>query len=119
MDIANDARCKGGKSMIRFVLSSLAMMLLFAQGAFAQAQWDKVATALGKSGSEMPGQVYRVALPRTDLRVTVDSVEIKPGFALGGWVAFKSMGAVTMVMGDLVLTETEINPVMAKLFAGG
>src|SRR5438067_1011951 len=105
--------------MTRFVLSSLAMTLLFAQGAVAQSQWDKVATALGKSGSEMPGQVYRVALPRTDLKVTVDKIEIKPGFALGGWVAFKSMGTAAMVMGDLVLTETEINPVMTKLFAGG
>jgi hypothetical protein len=96
--------------MIRFVLSFIAMTMLLAPGAFAQAQWEeKVATALGKSGSQMPGEVYRVALPRTDLKVTVDGVDIKPGFALGGWVAFKSMGSSAMVMGDLVLTETEIN----------
>jgi hypothetical protein len=105
--------------MIRFVISFIAVTMLLGPAAFAQAQWDKVATALGKSGSEMPGEVYRVALPRTDLKVTVDGVDIKPGFALGGWVAFKSMGSSSMVMGDLVLTETEINPVMSKLFENG
>ena len=105
--------------MIRLVFSFIAMTMLLGHAAFAQAQWDKVATGLGKSGSEMPGQVYRVALPRTDLKVTVDAVDIKPGFALGGWVAFKSMGSSSMVMGDLVLTETESNPVMSKLFENG
>jgi pentose-5-phosphate-3-epimerase len=107
--------------MIKAALSSLAMLasLSVAPGAHAQSAWDKVAAALGKSGTEMPGQVYRVGFPRTDLKVSVDGVEIKPAFALGGWLAFKSMGADAMVMGDLVLTESEINPVMAKLFAGG
>lgn len=107
--------------MIKSTLSSIVLTtsLMFASGASAQTAWDKVAAALGKPGSEMPGQVYRVGLPRTDLKVTVDGVEIRPAFALGGWLAFKSMGADTMVMGDLVLTESEINPVMSKLFAGG
>jgi hypothetical protein len=58
-------------------------------------------------------------VPRTDLQVTVDGVSIKPAFALGGWLAFKPMGAGAMVMGDLVLTGNEINPVMTKLLAGG
>ena len=105
--------------MVRFVLSFIAMTMLLGPVAFAQAQWDKVAVALGKSGVKMPGEVYRVALPRTDLKVAIDGVDIKPGFALGGWVAFKSMGSSSMVMGDLVLTETEINPVMSKLFENG
>ena len=60
----------------------------------------------------MPGGVYRVALPRTDLKVTLDGVEIKPALALGSWLAFQSMGNEVMVMGDLVLTEDEINPVL-------
>jgi len=51
--------------------------------------------------------------------VTLDGVAIKPGLALGGWVAFKPAHGGVMVMGDLVLLETEINPVMAKLIAGG
>ena len=54
----------------------------------------------------MPGGVYRVGLPRTDLKVTLDGVEIKPGFALGSWLAFKPMGNEAMVMGDLVLPAT-------------
>jgi hypothetical protein len=97
----------------------VASLAVAAPAAHAQSAWDKVAAALGKTGTEMPGQVYRVGFPRTDLKVSVDGVEIKPTFALGGWLAFKSMGAEDMVMGDLVLTESEINPVMAKLFAGG
>lgn len=107
--------------MIRVALSSLALVasIAAAPDAHAQSAFDKVATALGKTGTEMPGQVYRVGFPRTDLKVTVDGVEIKPAFALGGWLAFKNMGTEGVVMGDLVLTESEINPVMAKLFAGG
>src|SRR5436853_861658 len=80
---------------------------------------SRVGEALGKTGSETPGGVYRVGLPRTDLKVTLDGVEIKPGFALGGWVAFQKMGSESMLMGDLVLTGDEVNPVMTKLTAGG
>ena len=107
--------------MIRSALLSLSVIasLVPAPVARAEAAWDKVAAALGKSGSEMPGNVYRVGFPRTDLKVTLDGVEIRPAFALGGWLAFQSMGADAMVMGDLVLTEAEINPVMAKLLTGG
>ena len=85
----------------------------------AETDWSKVATALGKSGTELPGGVYRVGLPRTDLHVTLDGVELKPGFALGSWLAFRPEGNETMVMGDLVLTETEIAPVMTELADGG
>ncbi len=85
----------------------------------ADADWTGVAAALGKSGAEMPGGVYRVGLPRTDLHVTLDGVQIKPTLALGSWLAFQKMGAEGMVMGDLVLTETEVGPVMKKLAEGG
>ena len=61
----------------------------------------------------------RYGFPRTDLTVTLDGVTIKPSLALGGWIAFKPMHDGAMVMGDLVLLETEINPVMAKLIEGG
>jgi len=53
------------------------------------------------------------------LQVTVDGVAIKPALALGGWAAFQPAHGEAMVMGDLVLLETEINPVMAKLLEGG
>jgi len=72
--------------------------------------------AIGKSGTAMPGDVYRVAFPRTDLNVTVGAVKVKAGFALGSWEAFKSLGVNgTAAHGDLVLTDTEINPVISAL----
>src|SRR5436305_3794294 len=87
--------------------------------AHAEPDWKAVAQALGKEGAVQQGGVYRVGLPRTDLKVKLDGVDIKPGFALGSWVAFQRMGGESMVMGDLVLTGEEVNPVMAKLLAGG
>jgi hypothetical protein len=77
----------------------------------------EVGKALGKTGTAMPGGVYRVGLPRTDLKATLDGVALKPGFALGGWLAFEKIGDQGVVMGDVVLTEDEVNPVMAKLAA--
>jgi hypothetical protein len=81
--------------------------------------WKPVEQALGKAGSMQPGDVYKVSLPRSDLKVIVGSVELKPALALGSWVAFKKTGDVTMVMGDLVLTEDEVTPVLTKLQEGG
>jgi hypothetical protein len=63
--------------------------------------------------------VWRYGFPRSDLNVVLDGVTIKPALALGGWVALKPMGDEAMIMGDLVLTENEINPVMSKLLSGG
>ena len=77
--------------------------------------WKPVEQALGKSGSMQPGDVYKVSLPRSDLKVTAAGVELKPTLALGSWVAFKRMGDMTVVMGDLVLTESEVTPVLSKL----
>ena len=85
----------------------------------AAADWTKVAEALGKPGTEMAGGVYRVGMPRTDLHVTLDGVEIKPTLALGSWLAFRGEGDMAMVMGDLVLTDAEVNPVMKKLEDSG
>jgi hypothetical protein len=106
---------------MKSLLAILTCTIVLALGSPASADpaWDKVAEALGKSGTVMPGGIYRVGFPRSDLKVTLDGVDIKPGFALGGWLAFAPMGDQAMVMGDLVLTEEEINPVMAKLIAGG
>ena len=87
---------------------------------FAQdVDWKKVDAALGRTGADMPGGVHRYGLPRSDLAVSVDGVPIKPALALGGWVAFEAAHGGAMVMGDLVLTETEIKPVMTKLLDGG
>jgi hypothetical protein len=81
--------------------------------------WKDVEQALGKAGSMQPGDVYKVSLPRSDLKVTAGGVELKPALALGTWVAFKKTGDMTMVMGDLVLTEEEVTPVLTKLEEGG
>jgi hypothetical protein len=85
----------------------------------ATPDWSKVDQALGRSGASLAGDVHRYGFPRSDLHVTVDGVTLLPAFALGGWLAFKPDGDAAMVMGDLVLTESEINPVMSKLLAGG
>ncbi|TPO02496.1 DUF1259 domain-containing protein [Mesorhizobium sp. B1-1-5] len=99
---------------------ALAASLGIAQPSLAAPDWKAVAQALGKSGTEAPGGVYRVGLPRSDLKVTLDSVELKPALALGSWLAFKPMGDHdAMVMGDLVLTVPEIDPVMMKLIESG
>src|SRR5437667_1343919 len=91
----------------------------FAVGASAQEiDWQKVDDAFGRKPA-VSGDVHRYGFPRTDLTVTLDGVTIKPALALGGWVAFKPMHGEAMVMGDLVLLETEINPVMLKLIEGG
>ena len=101
---------------------ALAALLAGSPGlAFAAETTGRRASArrLERPARQTPGGVYRVGLPRTDLKATLDGVELKPGFALGGWLAFEKMGDEGMVMGDLVLTMDEVNPVMTKLAAGG
>jgi hypothetical protein len=85
----------------------------------AEPDWKAVEQALGRSGQLQPGDVFRIGMPRTDLSVTVKGVPIKASFALGSYAAFKHMGDQTMVMGDLVLLDAEVSPVMSGLFAGG
>jgi hypothetical protein len=89
--------------------------IALASEAKADPDWQAVARALGKEGAVQSGGVYRVGLPRTDLKVKLDGVDIKPGLALGSWLAFAPEGSETMVMGDLVLTGDEVSPVMQKL----
>jgi hypothetical protein len=84
----------------------------------ADIDWKKVDAALGKTAA-VSGEVHRYGLPRSDLHVTLDGVAIKPALALGGWLAFAPMHGEAMVMGDLVLLDTEITPVMTKLLDGG
>jgi uncharacterized protein DUF1259 len=81
--------------------------------------WQKVDDAFGRKPAAVSGDVHRYGFPRTDLAVTLDGVAIKPALALGGWIALKPAHGGAMVMGDLVLLETEINPVMLRLIEGG
>ena len=78
--------------------------------------WSAVERALGRKGTINPGDVMKFSFPRSDLSVTLAGVQLKPALALGSWVAFKRIGGgVTMVMGDLVLTQEEVGPVMQRL----
>jgi hypothetical protein len=85
----------------------------------ADMDWSKVDQALDKTETALSGAVHKCALPRTDLNVTLDGVAIKPALARGGWLSFKPLGKATMVMGDRVMAEDEINPVEARLLANG
>jgi hypothetical protein len=85
----------------------------------ADYDWSKVDQAIGRKGTDQPGGIHKFSFPRSDLHVTVDGTAIKPALALGGWVAFQQMGTAAMFMGDLVLTDTEISPVMKRLVDDG
>jgi len=102
--------------MIRAALLSIALF-----STVAQAQdWKPVGLALGRAGSMQPGDVYKAGFPRTDLHVRVGGVALKAPLALGSWVAFKAVGdSEAVLMGDLVLTESELPLVMSKLQEGG
>jgi hypothetical protein len=85
----------------------------------ADTDWTKVDQALGRKGVELAGGVHKYGFPRSDLKVTVDGVAIKPALALGSWVAFLPEGSGAMCMGDLVLTDTELSTVMQRLIDSG
>src|SRR5580765_6128036 len=57
--------------------------------------------------------VFKVSAPRSDLALTVGGVKLTPPSGLTSWAAFQSTGADAMVMGDMVLTEDQVNPVMS------
>jgi Domain of Unknown Function (DUF1259) len=106
---------------MRAVLSAGTLALtLTATAAQAEPDWKRVEQVLGRQAAEQPGGVRRFSLPRSDLKVTLDGVAIRPALALGSWLAFQPTGGEeAMVMGDLVLTEAELNPVMGVLAEGG
>jgi hypothetical protein len=100
-------------------LGSIAATLATMSVGAADLDLSKLDQALGRTGGNQPGGVYKFSFPRSDLKIVVDGVEIKPAFALGSWVAFQPAGSEAMVMGDLVLKDTEISAVMKRLIDGG
>src|SRR5882672_9393213 len=108
--------------MKRFLTVSAALSLSFASVARAQdipAEYQQVLTALGKQG-DYKANVLKVNIPRSDLSVTVANVKTPTPFGFGGWVAMtKGTGAMNVMMGDLVLTQDEVNPVMSALLDNG
>jgi hypothetical protein len=90
-----------------------------AQTAPAANDWKAVEQALGRPGQLQGDGAYKFGLPRGDLKVAVDGVQVKPTLALGSWIAFSSPGQDAMLMGDLVLAEDEVSPVMLALQENG
>ena len=114
------ARC----SLLFRVMSVVVAAFAFGAGIGQSAaqtppDWKPVESALGRTGKVQPDGPLKFAMPRKDLKVTVAGTAIKPGLALGSWCAFSSSGDSAMVMGDLVLVEDEVAPVMAKLQEAG
>jgi hypothetical protein len=109
--------------VFRLSRAAIFLALLAASLAFAQADdaaaWKSVEDALGRHGTALPGNVYKFGLPRADMHVTVQGVAIQPALALGSWLAFKRVSGGAIVMGDLVLLEDEVEPVMLKLQQAG
>jgi hypothetical protein len=100
------------------LLAFSAVLLSVTAARAAETDWNKVDELFARKAA-VSGDVHRYSFPRADLAVTLDGVKIKPALALGGWVAFKPEHEDVIVMGDLVLLESEINPVMAKLIENG
>src|ERR1700736_1854882 len=99
---------------MRTMLLAIISALVFCDAAGAQEiDWKKVDATLGRSAA-VSGEVHRYGFPRSDLQVMLDGVTINPAWALGGWIAFQPMHGQATVMGDLVLLQTEVNPVMAR-----
>ena len=88
--------------------------------ASAPTDWKELDAAMGRPGQDQPDGTHKFSLPRKDMNVTVGGVAIKPGLALGSWIAFKATANGNAVaMGDLVLAEDEVSPVMEELQSGG
>jgi biotin operon repressor len=111
----------------RNLIAILALVAVFvwrpvlpAQSSGVPEEWKKTEEAMGRTGLMQAGDVIRFGMPRSDLHVMVQGVAVKPALALGSWAAFKSTGGGdAMVMGDLVLAEDEVEPVMKKLADSG
>jgi hypothetical protein len=97
----------------------LTLVLGFSSTLFSQAQdWQAVEKVFGKKGTQQ-GDMFKMAFPRSDLRVNVGEVAVEPALALTSWMAFKPMEHDVMIMGDMVLLDSEIAPAMQKLIASG
>ncbi|MGH7493646.1 MAG: DUF1259 domain-containing protein [bacterium] len=97
------------------------LLTLSSSPIFAHAQtteWAEIEKVFARKGAAQ-GEVFKVAFPRADLKVTVGQVSIEPALALTSWIAFKKTKGHTMIMGDLVLLDAEIAPVIAKIVASG
>jgi hypothetical protein len=104
---------------VLFIAVALSLSAIAQTASSAPQPWKPVEQAMGRAGQMQPGDVLKFGMPRGDMRVEVDGVAVRAGFGLGSWVAFKGTPENAMVMGDLVLAESEVGPVLAKLQEGG
>src|SRR5881296_4663134 len=107
--------------MKRLFTVCAALSLSFTSIAQAQdipAEYQQVLTALGKQG-DYKANVLKVNIPRNDISVTVANVKTPTPFGFGGWIAMTKGAGMNVMMGDLVLTQDEVNPVMSALLLNG
>ena len=108
------------RSRLGALFSVLALASVAARANAQAADWSAVDGALGRAGSAQPGNVQKYSFPRSDLSVSLAGTRLKPGLALGTWLAFKrTSDGKALAMGDLVLTEDEVPAVMSRLQQGG
>ena len=99
-------------------LLAIAMLLSGLVGA-ADSPGPSAGKVFGQEAKPLSGDVRKYSWPRRDLHVSIGSTKMAPALALGSWAAFHGSGSQTMAMGDLVLLESEVNPVIRELQAGG
>ncbi|HKW12091.1 MAG TPA: DUF1259 domain-containing protein [Gemmatimonadaceae bacterium] len=112
-------RAGASLALVLPMMATAPMRAIRAQTGSPTPDWSAVEQALGRHGLSQAGGAMRFGFPRGDLHVAVGGVQLLPGFALGGWIAFLPNGNAATMMGDLVLTEDEVNTVVDRLQQGG
>src|SRR5437762_4184422 len=108
-----------GYYRIAMAISFFSPGVVRAQNVAAADDWSAVTAAIGRAGALQPDGAMKYSFPRSDLDISLDGVRLKPALALGSWVAFRrTTGANALAMGDLVLSEAEVSPVISALQQG-